>query len=125
EIETIVLQNFEIRRDNTIQPRLSYERHMKILRALWEMRPRELYPRIKCPALLLPAEMETDENRAWREQRRAQIKHAAREIPTARVVWFRNTIHDIPLQRPRKLANVIVKFAREYELLDGRPTADG
>jgi len=124
EIETIILQNFEIRRDNTIQPRLSYERHMKILRALWEMRPRELCPRIKCPALLLPAEMETDENRAWREQRRAQIKHAAREIPTARVVWFRNTIHDIPLQRPRKLANVIVKFARDFELLDGRRTAD-
>lgn len=113
EIERIVLANFEIQSDNTIRPRLSYERHMQILRALWEMRPRALYPLIKCPALLLPAEMATDENYARRAQRRAQIQNAAREIPNNQLVWFRNTVHDIPLQRPRKLANAISRFARK------------
>lgn len=92
-------------------------RHIKILRALWELRPRELYPLIQCPALLLPAEMRTEENRAWRTQRRAQIKNAAREIPNNQLVWFHNTVHDIPLHRPRKLANIITRFARQHNLI--------
>ncbi len=112
-IEDVILHNFEIQSDDTIRPRLTFDNHLKILRALWEQRPRELYPRVQCPALLLPAEMQNDDNRAFVERRRAQVKYAAREIHTNRLVWFRNTIHDIPLQRPRKLANAMIRFASE------------
>ncbi len=115
-VEQVILANFEIQNDNTIRPRLSYANHMKILRALWEQRPRELYPLIQCPTLLLPAEKANDDNRAWLERRRVQIAHAAREIPNNRLVLFRDTVHDIPLQRPRKLANSIIKFARDNKL---------
>jgi pimeloyl-ACP methyl ester carboxylesterase len=121
-IETIVLQNFEIQNDNTIRPRLSYERHMKILRSLWEQRPREFYPHIQCPALLLPAEMPDENNHTWLERRRMQVEHAAREIQHNRLVWFHDTIHDIPLQRPRKLANAITRFAMDYKLVRPKHT---
>ena len=116
-IEKIVLQNFEIQADNSIRPRLTYARHMKILRALWEQRPGKLYPRVQCPVLLIPAEMSNDENRAWRERRRAQVLAAANGIENHRVVWFHKTVHDIPLHRPRKLANVILRFARDHKLI--------
>lgn len=112
-VEQVILQNFELQSDHTIRPHLSFENHMRILRALWEQRPPELYPRIQCPALLIPAVLETGENREWLERRRAQIKLAAHAIKDNRVVWFHHTVHDIPLQRPRKLANVIRRFARD------------
>jgi pimeloyl-ACP methyl ester carboxylesterase len=111
--EKIVLENFEIQSDNTIRPRLSFERHMKILRALWELRPIDLYPRLACPALLLPAEMEQGADGSHLEHRRAQVETAARAIRRSRVLYFRNTVHDIPLHRPRKLANAIIAFSQD------------
>jgi pimeloyl-ACP methyl ester carboxylesterase len=117
-LEQIVLENFEIQPDATIRPRLSFERHMRILRALWEMRAPTFYPRIACPVLLVPAEMEKGADGAALERRRGQVARAAREIPRTRLVTFRDTVHDIPLQRPRKLANTIHRFVRDFDLED-------
>jgi pimeloyl-ACP methyl ester carboxylesterase len=116
-VEEIVLRNFEIQKDNTIRPRLSYANHMRILRALWEQRPADYYPLVRCPALILPAANEHVEEHAWSERRRALVEAAARGIEKNRVVWFHETVHDIPLQRPRKLANVITSFAVENKLI--------
>ena len=33
--------------------------------------------------------------------------------PDARVVWFEDTVHDIPLQRPAALAAELARFAAE------------
>lgn len=109
-VEESVLANFYITSQNTIRRRLSHVNHMKILRALWEQRPRALYPLISCPTLLLPAIVETEENRARVEQRKQELKSAAQELENGQVVWFKETVHDIPVQRPRKLANVISRF---------------
>ncbi len=115
--EKIILNNFEIQDDNTIRPRLAYPNHMKILRALWEQRPADYYALVRCPALIIPAVNEHTEDHAWTERRRLQVLAAANGIEKNRVVWFHETVHDIPLQRPRKLANVITKFARDNKLI--------
>lgn len=116
-LEKIVLHNFEIQSDNTIRPRLAYPNHMKILRALWEQRPVQYYALVRCPTLILPASNEHVEDHAWTERRRAQVLAAANGIENNRVVWFHETVHDIPLHRPRKLANVILRFARDHKLI--------
>jgi pimeloyl-ACP methyl ester carboxylesterase len=116
-VEKIILANFEITNDHTIRPRLSYANHMKILRALWEQRPAEYYALVQCPTLIIPAANEHVQDHAWTERRRAQVAAAAQGIEKNRVVWFHKTVHDIPLQRPRKLANVIINFARENKLI--------
>ena len=116
-VEEIILHNFEIQKDNTIRPRLSYANHMRILRALWEQRLGEYYPLVRCPVLIVPAVNEHTEDHAWSQRRRAQVEAAARGIEKNRVVWFHETVHDIPLQRPRKLANVILKFTAENKLI--------
>ncbi len=113
-LEAVILENFDILPDRTIRPHLSFENHMKILRALWEQRPPELYGRVRCPALIVPACM-NGEDPDWAKRRRAQVQAAARGIPHNRVVWFRDTVHDIPLHRPRKLANVIARFLRAQD----------
>lgn len=115
-VERIILANFEIQNDNTIRPRLSYANHMKILRALWEQRPAGYYALVRCPTLIIPAANEHTEDHAWAERRRAQVNAAAQGIEDNRVVWFHETVHDIPLHRPRKLANVIKRFAKENAL---------
>ncbi len=115
KFEQMVLYNFEILPDQTIRPHLSFEHHMKILRALWEQRPPRWYPQVQCPVLMLPAwsdSMDAHE-RAFLAAKRQNIAIARRLLAQSETVWFAHTVHDIPLQRPRKLANVITRFARD------------
>ena len=104
--------SFEDGPDGRIRPRLTRDRHLLILRALWGQRPSELYPRIKCPALVVPArrpaEGEREHRRAAARERR--VARAA-TIPNARVHWMEDTVHDIPLQRPAELAALIGELA--------------
>ncbi len=69
EIEKAVLANFEVLDDGTIRARLSRDRHMKILRSLWEVKSSALYGRIECPVFLVPAVQDpVDERMARRMQ---------------------------------------------------------
>ena len=54
-VEQIVLANFRTLDDGTITSRLSRDNHFKIIEALWDHKPSELYPRVECPVLLMPA----------------------------------------------------------------------
>ncbi len=54
-VEAAVRHNFEELPDGTIRVRLARERHMQILRAMWEQRPSELYAQVRCPVLIAPA----------------------------------------------------------------------
>lgn len=117
-IEHIILQNFTVLPDQTIRPRLSFENHIKVLRGMWEQRPTQLYSQIHCPVLMIPARTKKngEHERGLLEFKRRTIA-AADAIPAPHaVVWFDDTIHDIPLQRPRKLANVITRFVRAHGL---------
>jgi pimeloyl-ACP methyl ester carboxylesterase len=51
----IYLSNFDISADETLSPRLTYERHLQVLRAMWEYKTYERFDRVKCPVLLVPA----------------------------------------------------------------------
>ncbi len=45
----IILANFEVNVDETIKPRLSFEHHMQIVRAMWEFKTYAHYERLNCP----------------------------------------------------------------------------
>jgi pimeloyl-ACP methyl ester carboxylesterase len=115
EIEQAVLANFEVLADNTIRARLSRDRHMKILRSLWELKSFALYDRVECPALLIPAMQEpVDERMAQRMQGKKEgVEKATGALRHSRVLWMEDTIHDIPLQRPEALAKAIADFVVE------------
>jgi pimeloyl-ACP methyl ester carboxylesterase len=81
---------------------------MQVVDALYEQRPSALYARVGCPVLLLPAG--SDEFAALK---RPAVEEAARRLPHARVVWFDDAVHDIPLQRPEALAAELARFAAE------------
>jgi pimeloyl-ACP methyl ester carboxylesterase len=114
DVQEIVLANFEIDGDGAIYPRLSRDNHLKILRALWEQKPSQMWSRLRCPALLVPAAGRQGEpaRELWREHKRKGIALAEEAAPSLRVEWMEDTIHDVPLQRPRELADAIERFAK-------------
>ncbi len=98
-----VLGNFEIRPDGTIAPWLTFERHIKVLRGLWDDHPAERYPDLSVPVLLVPVAGGEDERL---QRRRRQVDEAATAIRNARVRWFTGD-HDIHAQHPDELAGVL------------------
>lgn len=113
EIVAIVMGNFEIMPDDTIRPRLTPERHMRIARALYDQPLAALYPRVRCPVLIAPASppqprSERDEQFLALKQQGADL--AARLLPRSHTAWFDDTPHDIPLYRPEELSQAIESF---------------
>jgi len=100
------LANFETLADGTIRPWLTLERHMLILRALWEQRVGKIYPQVTAPVLLLAAE---EVSRERLVQKRAEVAAASALLRSCQVHWFANTDHDIHVQRPHETAALILQ----------------
>ena len=107
-VEDIVLANFDVLDDGTITSKLSRENHFRIIEALWDHRPSELYPKVECPVLLAPARQEGGETPQSRRFRREEsIARAEALLPRAKTVWMEDSIHDVPIQRPALVASTI------------------
>jgi pimeloyl-ACP methyl ester carboxylesterase len=103
-----------------ISRRLKIPNHLRILRALWEQRPAELMPLVQCPMLLLPARQASDAAE-WSAAKVVSAQRALELQPKARLRWFEDTVHDVPLQRPDALAAELLGFANEAVVLHAQP----
>jgi pimeloyl-ACP methyl ester carboxylesterase len=111
EIEEALLGNFLVTEDGTIRPHLSRANHMQVVRALWDQRPSELCAQVRCPVLFVAAERAAgDRGEEWIAMKREAIARAETLLADCHVRWFADTIHDIPLHRPRELAQEIAGF---------------
>lgn len=99
------LGNFEVLPDGTVRPWLTLDRHMRILRALWEQRPGELFARVREPVLICAAD---DGNAAWTVEKERMVASAQTHLAKNKVQWFRDTAHDIHVHRPIELASLFV-----------------
>src|SRR5216683_1597490 len=110
EIEASVLHIVDQHTDGTITPRLSFENHLKIIEAMWHQPTLELYKRVSCPVQVIIAERPvTDVVSRQRAELREQGLEQIRALqPAARIIRMSDTIHDIPLQRPQRLAEEIL-----------------
>lgn len=96
------LGNFETLADGSVRPWLSLDRHMLILRALWEQRPAELYHRVCDPVLICMAD--EGAGSAWTVAKHRMVQAALELLPRAEAHWFHETAHDIHVHRPQELA---------------------
>jgi len=101
-----VLGNFEVRPDGTIAPWLTFDRHLTVLRGLWEHHPSERFGGISVPVLLVPADGGEHDGGDRARRRIGDIAAAAALIPNVRVRWFTGD-HDIHAQQPDELAAVM------------------
>lgn len=104
------LANFEKCADGTIRPWLTLERHMTILRAMWEQRPAQLYAQVPVPVLICPARKDQDPTQAATKEKEVAV--AREKLPNAAVHWFDDTDHDIHIHRPQQLANLLIEHVR-------------
>ena len=106
--EDIILGNFETLEDGTLRAKLSRDNHLRIIRALWEHHPRELYPQVSCPVLMMPARQQENPDAYERTLGRSEsIAAAERLLPNSKTVWLEDSIHDVPVQRPELVAETI------------------
>lgn len=111
DLEGQVLSVMRVRRDGTIAPRLARSNHFRILRAIWEQDPDELWARVRVPALSIVAR---DRNDTARHELMRGGVHRVRTSTRGRQVtveWM-DGIHDLPLQHPDALAARIERFAQ-------------
>ena len=99
--------NFEELADGKIKVRLSRANHMAVIDAFWDQKPSELYHRVRCPVLLMPARGRGVRPKEWRERAERSIAAAGDALPVSKTVWLEDSVHDVPLQRPDLVAEVI------------------
>ncbi len=111
--EEIALNIVQLRPDGTVAPRLALANHLQILEAMWEQPTLALYERITCPILIICPEQEPadDRTRQFLQVKRESIAKLLERHPGIRVEYLENTIHDVPLQRPALLADLIEGIA--------------
>ena len=112
EIESSVLHIVEQSADGTVAPRLTYKNHLQIIEAMWYQPTLELYSRVRCPLEVIVAERSASDIASQQriERRERGLAQILAQQPAARIVRMRDTIHDIPLQRPELLVEEILAF---------------
>jgi len=119
----IMLSNFEVTQQSApdeaqqqtevIHPRLSREHHMQIVRSLWDYPTYRRFSLVRCPVLMLPAQPPapvSDRDQAYLIMKREGILKAQEIIDHLQVHWMEDSLHDIPLQRPQALGEIIAQF---------------
>jgi len=99
------LANFERFPDGTIAPWLTFDRHIAVLRGMWEHHPSARYADVTVPVLLLPATPAGGDARAV--TRVATVEAARAALSNARVHAFVGD-HDIHAQHPTEVADVMI-----------------
>ena len=99
---------FEYGKGGEVRQRLTPERHLRILRSLWEQDVHAELARLECPALVIACRSPRDGEWA---PRKAFAAARLRRLGHLRVMWFEDSIHDVPVQRPREVAEAILSFA--------------
>lgn len=98
------MANFEVRSDGTIAPWLTFDRHLTVLRGLWEHTPSTRYPSMQVPVALLVA---ATGDVAWTHSKEQAVTNALAALPRGRATWFRPAHHDVHAQRPDDVAQVL------------------
>ena len=114
ELEAVARSLVRVDRSGRVRPRLSRANHMRILRAMWEQDSLGLLRRVRVPTLVVATRRDTME-----ESERTVI--AAKEAAETKIreidgivhfEWIQG-IHDVPLQHPGAVADLIRHFAED------------
>jgi pimeloyl-ACP methyl ester carboxylesterase len=98
------MANFELLPDGTIRPWLTLDRHLLVLRGLWEHKPTHIYKDITVPVMFVPAE---GPGGVFSDTKRQAVEGALQSVPKVRVEWFSPADHDLHAQHPVRFAQVV------------------
>ena len=98
------MANFEQLPDGTIRPWLTLDRHLMVLRGLWEHKPTHIYKDITVPVMFVPA---GGPGGVFSDTKRHAVERALDSVPKVRVEWFSSADHDLHAQHPVRFAQVV------------------
>lgn len=102
------LANFEVAADGTVRPHLTLDRHIRLLRALWEHRPSVQLAAVPVPVLLVLAD-----RRGGGALPHSDAGRAAVALAGARVHHVPDADHDIHVQQPATVADLLAEAAAD------------
>jgi alpha-beta hydrolase superfamily lysophospholipase len=103
--------NLRVGPDGIVSRRLSVERHLAILRSMFDDPPRRFYPALSMPTLLMPA-VPTGDDDATAEVR-ARMAAVVAAMPRATIREYEGADHDLHAQQPRRVAADLMALAKE------------
>jgi pimeloyl-ACP methyl ester carboxylesterase len=98
------MANMAVRPDGTISPWLTLERHLQVVRHLWDQHPSQRWPQVGVPVVLIPSVLADDEGIAAAE--------AGLGAGRLWVVPFPGADHDVHIQKPVEVADILHQAAR-------------
>ncbi len=101
-----VMACFEVDDQQRIHPRLTLERHLMILRSLWEHRPFERFTSIERSVMFVLAD---SGDVAWTANKEQAAERAIATLRRGRVEWFRPAHHDVHAQYPEALTDLLLR----------------
>ncbi len=107
------LGNMRIWPDGTLSRRLPIDKHMRIVRSMWDDPPNRYYASLSVPVLLVPA-LPADPEQATARRSRARL--AASAIADATIHEYPRSDHDLHAQRPKELAADLLELVRRVDL---------
>jgi pimeloyl-ACP methyl ester carboxylesterase len=99
----VTMANLEKLPDGTVRPWLTVDRHLLILRALWEHWPSAVIPNLDVDVLLVMAGTGDE----WEKEKREVADELATAAPRLRVEWISPGDHDLHVQYPVELADLL------------------
>ncbi|MFN2544082.1 MAG: alpha/beta fold hydrolase [Actinomycetota bacterium] len=114
EVEAVFRSLMRVDGEGRIRPRLSRGNHLKILRALWAQDPPALLRMVRVPtAVVATRRSDAAETDAMFIAAKELGERPVREIgDPVRFEWMEG-IHDVPLQRPEAVADLVRRVAKE------------
>jgi non-heme chloroperoxidase len=101
------LYNMRVWPDGTITRRLPLDKHMRILRSMWDDPPQPYFPSVSVPVLLIPAVSDDAKLR--------RVEAAAAALADATVRPYRHADHDLHAQHPDELAADLLGLAARVD----------
>jgi pimeloyl-ACP methyl ester carboxylesterase len=113
ELEAVARSLVRVDQGGRVRPRLSRANHMRILRAMWEQDSLGLLRRVRVPTLVVATRLDTVEESdrtviAAKEAAETEIREIGGVV---RFEWIEG-IHDVPLQHPRAVADIVSSFTQ-------------
>lgn len=104
------MASFEVRADGTVAPWLDFDRHLQVLRGLWEHSPSAVYADVHVPVLLVPATGGPGPGPGGSGPE--AVAEAAAALPDARVAGLDGD-HDLHAHHPEELARLVAAWIAE------------
>jgi pimeloyl-ACP methyl ester carboxylesterase len=106
--------NLRVGPTGRVSRRLPVDRHLAILRSMYDDPPHRFFPALTMPTLLLPAVPAGGGRRAV--QVRSRLAQVAAAMPRATLREYEGADHDLHAQHPRRVAADLITLAKEARL---------